>query len=353
MPTFEFVSSYRTLVPQASRELIEARGRSHEILIKDAKNLEHIFDLVRLAFQLKDRRLEVEHWFQAVIRKSDPQFSLDHDVAESARIASLVLHQRVSEGDLRCATAVIIGSYQGGRASIDDGALLRCCTAALLDAARARRSVSAPAIKYAGKGDISAALAAISAGTPDVYQAAAKAVFDDAHDAGSRLAAVTQVAATGLASDIARLAEEVDMLWWHVGGWSELLDASFSSLPASAVPLIAGIDLAMLSRKLPGPYGARGILMRTIGSSADGDGDIVKAVSGCSRDQLKLLTVNSKAVFEDLFPVHTAIQLAVEADGSTWKETFTRRAAIPKSAKISLLALATQSYFERLLLRGV
>ena len=37
-----------------------------------------------------------------------------------------------------------------------------------------------------------------------------------------------------LHADVADLREEVEILWWHIGGWSRLLDVPFSELPTAA-----------------------------------------------------------------------------------------------------------------------
>ena len=59
--------------------------------------------------------------------------------------------------------------------------------------------------------------------------------------------------------DIVRLAEEVDMLWWCIGDWHELLDKPRTETAAGLRMVVSGIELGAMVRKLPGPYGAHGI----------------------------------------------------------------------------------------------
>ncbi len=348
MVQFEFLESYRKLAPETEREIVSAREQAHTALLKELKSTARILDLSRLAFQSNFQRAEVVDWFQKAVRKTDPQFSLEQDRAEAARIASLLLRSRIADDDVKPAVAVLVASV-GGRRQCIDRQLLEDAMAALVRSAKARRKLTSTSIKYPGVGDIQAELARLTENTPDAQKVAITAAFDDVHDSGTKLADLVQAALGGMQSDIRRLAEELDMLWWHVGGWSELLDKPWSALAGESVCIVAGIDLAVLVRTLPGPYGAQGILSRTL-SDGDKENDLTSAVDGLTKEQASALVAAVPDGFADLFPVHSAIMLKAESNGSGWKTTFTTQTGLPKALKLSGLRAATQAYFERLLM---
>jgi hypothetical protein len=120
-----------------------------------------------------------------------------------------------------------------------------------------------------------------------------------------------------LRNDNLRLAEETDMLWWHVGDWSNILDIPRTSVPKKSVGLVSGLDLGAMVALTPGPYGAYGILKQALGATGDKQASLTDAVSGLEAEQIGRLALPKAP---DVFPVLTALQLA--AAGGDWTAQF-------------------------------
>ena len=71
-----------------------------------------------------------------------------------------------------------------------------------------------------------------------------KAIFDAMIADGQGLAEAITTAFQALFNENRRLSEEVDLLWWHIGDWSECLGRPIGQVPEAARGLIAGADLA-------------------------------------------------------------------------------------------------------------
>ncbi len=58
------------------------------------------------------------------------------------------------------------------------------------------------------------------------------------------------------------------MLWWHVGGWSRLLDKPFAELDLGLAAVLAGVDMADMSRSAAGPAATPAILQGLLRQAA-------------------------------------------------------------------------------------
>lgn len=161
---------------------------------------------------------------------------------------------------------------------------------------------------------------------------------------GGTSAAVTALsdAYQALRNDNLRLAEETDMLWWHVGDWSNILDIPRTSVSKKSVGLVSGLDLGAMVALTPGPYGAYGILKQALGATADKQASLTDAVSGLEAEQIGRLALPKAP---DVFPVLTALRLA--AAGGDWTAQFNTMVHDAGEIKLTNLDLATQAYRER------
>lgn len=354
MATFEFkfIEAYRTLVPAASREIVDARHKGHEKLYPLlAKSMERVYEACRLAFQLPQNSTAMVEWFQKTINEFDPHFTIEIDKAEAGRVASLLLRDLISRGSPQGAFAILVCSYCGRRTPVD-GELLVAARDAVTNAARERRiiladkKIMAPPAK-----DLKAEIEAIQAAwNPSTVRAALEAVIADSHNGISKTASSVADAHQSLRSDVVRLAEEVDMLWWHVGDWSESLDQSRADLPEEAVGLVSGVELGDFVRQLPGPYGAYGILRRTLGKSSARKAKLKDAVSSLGDDVKKLAYVLPRSAFS-VFPVHAAMRLAADHGENGWVAVFEQVAGDVKDFDLNYFELAVQTFRERVLIK--
>lgn len=348
---FNFIEAYRIASPQASRELVDARQKSHDKLYPIfVKSMERVYEACRLAFQLPQNTAGLAEWFEKTIKEFDPQFSMELDKAEAGRIASLLLRDLMFRGSPQCAFAVLICSFCGLRAPVD-GELLPAARQAVTQSARERRivlqerKISAPSTK-----DLKAELDAMQQSwNQNTARAAIEAAASDFKNGLTKTAGSANDAHQALRGDVVRLAEEVDMLWWAIGDWSDLLDQPRANLHKETIGIVSGIELGNFVRNVPGPYGAYGILRRTLGKVSERKAKLKDAVSALGKDANKLardLPQSAMAVF----PVHAAIRLAVDQGADVWPAAFDQLVGSLKDGELTHFELAIQGFRERVLI---
>jgi len=348
---FKFIEAYRTLSPAATREIIDARQNGHDKLYSLlTKSMERLYEACRLAFQLPQNSTAVAEWFQKTINEFDPQFTIEIDKAEAGRIASLLLRDLMSRGSPQAAFAILVCSFCGRRAPVD-GQLLVTARDAVAKAGRERRIVL-PERKIVASAmrDFNAELDALNTFNQSSTRAAFDAVIAETNNVIARTAASATDAHQSLRNDVVRLAEEVDMLWWHVGDWSEMLDQSRADIPKEAVGIVSGVELGDFVRQLPGPYGAYGILRRTLGKTSDRKAKLKDAVSSLGDDVKKVAFALPRSAFS-VFPVHAAMRLAGDNAQSGWTAAFDQVAGDVKDFDLNYFEVAVQTFRERVLIK--
>ena len=274
---FRFVEAYRRLAPAASRDIIETREKQHEeLLLLLPDSMERVYDACRLAFQLPSNS---GGWFEDTVRESDSQCSIEHDGVEAGRIASLVLRDLMSRNNPHAALAVLVCFCSGRRTPVD-AQLPIAARDAVSTAARARRILSTgDDLATVPSEELTAALDAVNTSwSAETTRAAIAAVLSESRNTS------TNEAQQLLSKGLVRLAEETDMLWWHVGDWSESLNRARTGLPDDAVGLVSGVELGDFVRDVPGPYGAYGILRRTLAQMADRQGHLKDVIHSIGAD---------------------------------------------------------------------
>lgn len=343
----DFASAYRSLVPDADRDLVNARKLNFTALQKQITEPKRVLDLCRIALQGGEHRSGVAEWFSKTIKRKDPQFSLEHDKAEAARIASLLLRSRMTANDDFVALAVLVASRDGQRDFVDDALLLAARQQLVRTAERARRivlNIPTPPLPR----DLNSQLAGVASGDPNKIRSAIAAVDADL----GRMMGFGGQLVSALATQqvtVARLAEELDMLWWHIGGWSELLSRPWSDLAHTTLPLVAGFDLGDLARTVAGPAGIEGILFRLLADDAHAEVDLVAAVSQIDKPTAGHLLNGLEIEFPDLLPVHTAVRLAT-VDPPNLASNFADSTGI-NDVSLGRWRMAVHSYRERALMR--
>jgi hypothetical protein len=159
-----------------------------------------------------------------------------------------------------------------------------------------------------------------------------------------------------LALQVQTLREEVEMLWWHVGGWSRLLDKPFAELDIGLAAVLAGIDMADMSRSSAGPAAAPAIFQRTLAAGRKTQAAMIaihSAVDALPQDQFDHLGLSSKLpAVPEICPVLTAYAKAREIGfGSAWHVAYAKATGLEAGTTFGPLELAMQAYRERLLLR--
>jgi hypothetical protein len=349
MAEFNFIEAYKLLQPTADRVLVDARDQGTRKILEKL-NWPQVVDLARLAFQLPHEPTSYIDWFQGPLHEPDPHFFVAQDLAEAGRIATLALRQRVAGRNTSIALIVLAASYAGKRAAFDNGELVT----------QAKDLVTASA-KKGGMTAPSGKIGLTMAGDISKLKTEMTNSFDAAHTAPFVEAAVqdlrngTEAAITSLSqayqalrSDNLRLAEETDMLWWHVGDWSNILDVPRASIAKKSVGLVSGLDLGAMVTFSPGPYGVYGILKQSLGTDGDKPVSLTEAVAGLGEPQIARLALQKAP---DAFPVLTALRLA--AAGGDWTVPFGKVVPDAADRKLTHLELATQAFRERVSMTNI
>ncbi len=337
---FSFIEAYRAADPSALPAIVSARDQAFKLIRPAVEDIDRVHDLCRLAFHMPFDGARYIDWFDKPISDPDPRFVLSQDVADAGRMATMVLRDFVSAGSEAVAMSVLATSFAGRRVAFDNGELVT--QARDLIAARAKlpqiRAPSEP-LSISNANELEPLLVALDGGvTPPATKSAIENVQKGAADAVTAIDAAYQA----LRNDNIRLAEEVDMLWFHLGNRSNILDVPLSALPAKSLPFVAGIDLGAMVRSLPGPYGVYGIIKRTLGEAADKTVTVEEGIGALDAQQVSSLACEKTP---DIFSLHAALRLA--ARGGSWTDAF--HAACPDlvDVKISQTDAAAQAYRER------
>ena len=356
MANFNFADRYKAAGLSPSAETITLRQKPFEKIKEDIKT-NVVVDVTRLYFGLPTA--DGAEWFRNAFAEADASFPVIYNAREIAVLSSCILEAAIEDGNDLAALAILTASVAGTRQpSVADG-LVATARKALMKIAIDQRShqIADPkSIKLPAKSKMPAAIETFTTApdwnkTGELFQQVSQEGRTATRNLNIQVAAVIN----SLADHAADLREEVDMLWWHIGGWSRLLERPFAELDVGLASTLAGLDLADLSRSVAGPYAAPAILQRTIVKGRDeklSDVSIADAVNSLQTDDVEKLALGEelKSV-PDLCPVLTAYQKAYEVgEPSAWQTSFSRASKIDAAATFPPLDLAMQVYRERSLL---
>jgi hypothetical protein len=158
-------------------------------------------------------------------------------------------------------------------------------------------------------------------------------------------------------SELAVVAEEANILWWLISEHSRDLKQPWSKEKASAMCLIAGKELADLTRVIPGPLAALAFLDRVVKSGRTKRPSACSVVYAVNEAPLawrgKVLKVDYPSELEALLPIRYAIKLSLSSpDRNVWPPLFEKASGISSDAAKELYILAYQMYLEALLCRA-
>ncbi len=346
---FDFISSYRDLQPGAAREVIEAREKAFIVLAKEGLKGERVVFLSGLAFgtpgAFGQSSLE---WFVKPIVDEDRLFSLTHDREEAARIATLLLNSWVLSGMYRVAGSVLAASFAGRRSTDLTANLIALARACLANTARSLNSgPTLKKIEFPPVTDKAAILSKLGDDfSPSGAGVALEAIAKDYQAQGAKFAGTVWTAVDALLSHNQRLSDEINLLWWHIGGHSDLLNHSLSDLPSAVRPLFVGADMANMVATFPGPYGAYGIIKHALSGIADEKQSVLDALKQLNPQQRVALKSVLSEPTDGIFVVSYALHLT---DLETMSlEEFKSKTGIDINEQLSRYELAVQIYEEGL-----
>ena len=151
--------------------------------------------------------------------------------------------------------------------------------------------------------------------------------------------------------------EESDALWWLTGRSSRDLSLPFSQIEQAAACLVAGKELADMTRVLPGPLAAPAILHALLCQESDNNPEVTlsKAVNTSDREWRKhCVAPFASSTSLDLCPVLFALNESTRSEQvSAWHPVLKLQTGVANNARLPILSFAEQVYDECLLLRSL
>ena len=195
---------------------------------------------------------------------------------------------------------------------------------------------------------------------PDVPKIAARYIEDCASKRASRpvgaIGAEDDSEIADLKRELTLVGEETNMLWWLVSEYSRDRNQSWRNVGALAAPIIAGKELADLTRVIPGPVAAAAFLDRIVRLSESAKSPkpitIKAAVDKIPPEWREQYPLKAASRIEDLAPISNAIKLSLTvSSGDDWSPVFEKGTALKANSEMLPNALAYQVFLERLMAR--
>jgi hypothetical protein len=358
MTTLNLADRYRAAGLNPGADTLGLRQGPFDELRKAIK-AERAVELTRLYFGLMSPA--GTEWFRDPFHTADQSFSMVDNKREVAVLAACLLDAGFEDGKTVCALAPLAAAAAGARQPEAAPQLLTHLERSLAEKAiraRQREHGEPNEIKAPAMSTLPTDQAALTQAIANDWSKAAgfiKQASDESMEAIKRLATQVANVVKPLHADVADLREEVEILWWHIGGWSRILDVPFSKLPTPTAAALAGLDVAELSGTLQGPAAVPALIQRTIAAGREGklgQGTIKEAVDGLPEGALeKLAPAEALAYLPDICPVLTAFAKARETGaGSAWHAAFRKSSGLTEEVGFRTLDLAMQVFRERMLL---
>jgi GTPase-associated system helical domain len=356
---FNFADHYKAAGLAPGPQIISLRQEPFDKLRK-AMSVDRVITLVRLLFGLPEPEVKHKTWFREAFAETDPSFTMLDNAREAAVLSSCLLSaafQEQDKGHIEAGLAVLTTATHSRSPLVMptlveearhhlDAVSVEMRTPPAVKVSKIRTPASSEVPKQADE--------LLTA--PDWPRTAAlfKKVSEEYQSRVLTLAQQTGSVISPLVHYAELLREELEMLWWYVGGWSKLLDKPFGELELAVAAVIAGIDLAELVRTPPGPVAAPAILHRLIWTGRKSKApsltlnSVVNTMS--EEDIQKLKFADSLKDIMDICPVLTALQKAAKiGQGTAWHTAFRKATALKEDLSFTPLDLAMQVYRETML----
>lgn len=143
--------------------------------------------------------------------------------------------------------------------------------------------------------------------------------------------------------------EEINILWWIINRYSELLDKPIDDVSDIEKSTVAGIELALLSANDVEPPSLESLFLR-IGLKSETNLKL-ESLADIPEDILKSIVGDDSYVNPETTPYHLAIKYILSFGKANWLEHFTQDTSIPAEEEVNALQWAVQFCRERLLIR--
>jgi hypothetical protein len=158
-----------------------------------------------------------------------------------------------------------------------------------------------------------------------------------------------------LERELTLVSEETNILWWLVSEYSRDLNQPWKVLKLPATSIIAGKELADLTRVIPGPVAGAAFLDRIVRCSGPAKSiravKLMHAIDRTPREWRERYPLKPRGLL-DLMPISNGIGLSLTvSDGDNWESVFENGAAIAADSTLAPNILAYQVFLERMLAR--
>lgn len=359
MSSYNFADRYKSAGLAPGNDVIVLRQVPFEKLRKNA-DISVILDLSRLYYGLP--LPGGAEWFREAFAENDLGFSMIDNEREASVLAACLLGAIIDDGNIYAAIAPLVAGAGGARTPLSNDDFIEHARQAIAKHSVASRRLSSAdpsKIKQPVKGKAFTTIdGVIDEPELTALAEAVKALATDSLEATKALSNQISSVIKPVVEQVRDLREEVDMLWWYVGGWSRILEKPFAELDIGTAALMAGLDLSHLVKGESGPVAAPAILHRLIVSQrSEGKTPLPLdlAIDTIPAGTLSNFAFNSKiAEVADLCPILCALMKAEDiGTGSSWHAAFKKTTALEATIEFQPLELAMQVYREALLMSQV
>lgn len=319
-----------------------------------------VIDAVRAYFGLPMRN-DTE-WLSDPISAADESFSMVTNKNEIAILAmALIAHQIREEDDQFTALVFLVANALGHRKAKVYPQFVEIIKAAASDLTTStRRDLDMKQIRVRS---LSKELGGSEEDLVPQNDFAAvnrvlKAVNVDGQEMTKHLAQQMNAVFSPMRSEVARLREETDMLWWLVGGESRLVGEAYADMKPGRAAFLIGSELAELSRTHLGPKAGTFLMNKALREGRTDKPTKIKieAIPKLfSLEELADVTPDSEiSEVRDICSVSNAISRAGEVGSQTgWKKMYGDDGSLSETSAFSPSELANQSFREFLLLNAL
>lgn len=308
--------------------------------------------LVRLAFRTKMQNVSTEAGqVRNQLAGAGPALSDE----EAALLAAVTLAMILEEQDATAgkAAALVTGAFCAGlrtvRQPMDLVGLAIAAQNYLAETARRRPPLEQQKLVNPQL-DIAAHLNALQEGNLGTVRAAIDALASASRQTLTAMATRQRAFEAAVQGYVKVQDEELDILWWLQGGRCTRFDQAFEEIRSEFRPIVIAVELAALTKVLPGPTALPSLLSRA------GVDDVVQLtipamVQGFPHEWLGCVLPEDKAgeVSATTTPILEAVRRRQEVDGQdTWVPAWATVTGIEATASLPARTLADLLYRELL-----
>lgn len=365
-----FADWYRLVSIDPQQVSLDLRWKGVKALAQEVDKWAAL-DVVRQMFGKQPKAADFDATFRAPFKNLDSSFAMRSNNLEMEVLAgATVAHLLVDLDDTGVADAVALAivcvDFDGLREKPNLSEIIEIAREHLHRRSNDSRTQFASPVIKSSKSKLLESVEAVAALTPTTGTITVASITPTLREIAklpNALVKPVNDAFEKFSTQLRLQQEELNMLWWLFAEFSRDFRIRMSDVGHPAAIIVAAKELTDLTLTLPGPVAAEAFLdkmLQTVtGNREHKDTTVREAVAAPKLYEdgwAKRATAGeSLESIDDLCTVHFALQRSAEAGGrdDDWTSAFEKRAGVKPDATLSPVALATQVYRERLLIRAM